>query len=170
MIKMHILFFEVMHLNKSNWKPYVYAVIIVEAIGALSSWLTKDGMEVLDNLPQSVFTPPDIVFPIVWAVLYALMGIGISRIWLLRSSDARSKGIWLFIIQLIFNFLWSIVFFNFRGFGFALIWLLVMWILIIVMIVEFFKVDKPAAWMQIPYVLWVTFAAYLNYVTWMYNR
>ena len=69
-----------------------------------------------------------------------------------------------------FNFFWSIIFFNLQAFGFALLWLLVLWGLILLMILSFRKTDAPAAWLQVPYLLWVTFAAYLNFGVWMLNR
>ena len=81
----------------------------------------------------------------------------------------RTRGLLLFLAQLVFNFFWSIIFFNLQSFGFALVWLLVLWVLILWMLLTFFKVDKTAALLQIPYLLWVTFAAYLNYGVWMLN-
>ena len=79
------------------------------------------------------------------------------------ASNARSRSLLLFLIQLAFNFFWSIIFFNFQNFGLAFIWLIVLWGLILLMILSYRKVDKLAAWLQIPYLLWVTFAAYLNF-------
>ena len=76
----------------------------------------------------------------------------------------------MFVVQLVMNFFWSLIFFNAQAYGVALIWLLVMWLLIIGMIVRFFRVDRTAALLQIPYLLWVTFAAYLNYGVWMLNK
>ena len=115
-------------------------------------------------------SPPSIVFPIVWGILFALMGIGAARIYLAPASNARSRSLLLFLIQLAFNFFWSIIFFNLQNFGFAFIWLIALWILILFMILFFRKVDKLAAWLQIPYLLWVTFAAYLNFGVWLLNR
>lgn len=74
------------------------------------------------------------------------------------------------MIQLVFNFFWSIIFFNFQAFGFVFIWLIILWGLILWMILSFRKVDKLAAWLQIPYLLWVTFAAYLNFGVWLLNK
>ena len=115
-------------------------------------------------------SPPAIVFPIVWGILFALMGIGAARIYLAPTSGARSRSLLLFLIQLIFNFFWSIIFFNFQAYGFAFIWLLILWFLILLMILSFRKVDKLAAWLQLPYLLWVTFAAYLNFGVWLLNK
>ena len=98
------------------------------------------------------------------------MGIGAARIYLSPMSAQRTRSLLLFFLQLIFNFFWSIIFFNLQAFGFALIWLVVLWLLILWMILSFAQVDKVAALLQIPYLLWVTFAAYLNYGVWMLNR
>ena len=121
------------------------------------------------TVEQPPLTPPSIVFPIVWAVLIALMGFGAARIYSAQASRARTHGLLLFLVQLAFNFFWSIIFFNLQNFGFALIWLILLWLLILWMIFSFRKVDPLAAWLQIPYLLWVTFAAYLNLGVWLLN-
>ena len=120
-------------------------------------------------LQKPPLSPPGIVFPIVWGILYALMGIGAARIYLAPESRERTRSLLLYFVQLMFNFFWSIIFFNFQRFGFALIWLLVLWVLILRMILAFRRVDKTAALLQIPYLLWVTFAAYLNFGVWRLN-
>ena len=114
-------------------------------------------------------SPPGVVFPIVWGILFALMGIGGARIYQTPASNARSRALKLFFIQLAFNFCWSIIFFNLQWFGLALVWLIVLWGLILWMILWFSKVDPLAAWMQVPYFLWVSFAAYLNLGVWLLN-
>lgn len=114
-------------------------------------------------------SPPGWVFPLVWTVLYALMGIGAARVSLTQEGKDRSRALNVFVAQLIVNFFWSLIFFNARAYGFAFVWLLLLWLLIIWMILAFRKVDKVAAWLQIPYFLWVTFAAYLNYGVWKLN-
>ena len=98
------------------------------------------------------------------------MGIGAARIYLTPASGARSRALLLFLIQLLFNFLWSIVFFNLQAFGFAFIWLVALWLLILWMTVSFYRIEPLSGLMQIPYLLWVTFAAYLNFGVWLLNR
>ena len=105
----------------------------------------------------------------VWTILFALMGIGAARIYLAPPSKARSRGLNLFIAQLVVNFFWSPVFFNLQAFGLAFFWLLLLWGLVIWMILTFRKVDRTAANLQIPYLLWLTFAAYLNAGVWYLN-
>lgn len=132
--------------------------------------MTKDGTEIYKaTVAKPPLSPPSIVFPIVWMVLFALMGIGAARIYMAPASPIRSRSLLLFLIQLVFNFFWSIIFFNLQSFGFAFVWLIVLWILILWMTLSFREVDRLAAWLQIPYLIWVAFAAYLNLGVWILN-
>lgn len=97
------------------------------------------------------------------------MGIGAARIYATAASQRRTVALEVYLLQLAFNFFWSIIFFNFQAFGFALLWLLVLWGLILAMIRVFYPLDRTAALLQIPYLLWVTFAAYLNFGVWLLN-
>ncbi len=115
-------------------------------------------------------SPPGWLFPVAWILLYALMGIGAAKIYRTPPSKNRSLGLNLFIAQLVVNFFWSPVFFNLQAFGFAFFWLLLLWVLVLWMILTFRKVDPLAAKLQIPYLLWLTFAAYLNLGVWYLNR
>ena len=156
---------------KNHWKPYTFWIHLTEALGALSGWLTKDATELyMTTIEKPPLSPPGWVFPIVWTILFALMGIGAARIRLSPSSKDRSRGINLFIAQLVINFFWSLIFFNAQAFGFAFIWRLLLWGLVIWMIVSFGKANPLAAKLQIPYLIWLTFAAYLNYGVWRLNR
>ena len=157
-------------MKKSTWKTYVFWILLTEAVGALSGWLTKAATNsYTDTIVQPPLSPPATAFPIVWGILFALMGIGAARVYLAPASGARFRGLLLFFLQLLFNFFWSIIFFNFQAFGFAFIWLVILWILFLLMILSFRKVDRLAAWLQIPYLVWVTFAVYLNYGVWILN-
>lgn len=157
-------------MKKRNWKPYIFWIIFAEAIGGLSGWLTREGMELYRTaIIKPPLSPPGIVFPIVWSILFALMGVGVTRIYLSPVSNDRSRALGIFLLQLAFNFFWSIIFFNLQNFGLALLWLVVLWVLILWMIKSFRKIDPLSAWLQIPYLLWVTFAAYLNFGVWRLN-
>lgn len=146
-------------------------ILLTEAVGGLSGWLTREGSKLYSQtIVQPPLSPPGIVFPIVWAILFVLMGISGARIYLAPASGARSRGLAIFWVQLAFNFCWSLIFFNGQWFGFAFLWLLVLWVLILWMIWTFYTIDPPAAWLQVPYALWVTFAAYLNFGVWVLNR
>jgi len=155
---------------KKPWKAYVFWIALSEAVGALSGWITNGAMEAYNQtVVKPPLSPPDIVFPIVWGILFALMGIGAARVYLAPESGSRTLGLTLFFMQLAVNFSWSIFFFNLMAFGFAFFWILLLWGLIAAMAVVFRQADRPAAYLQIPYLLWVAFAAYLNFATWMLN-
>ena len=157
-------------MKKQDWKPYVVWIIFTEAVGGLSGWLTREGMEFYrTTIIKPPLSPPGIVFPIVWTILFALMGVGAARIYISPASRDRSRALGIFLFQLVFNFFWSIIFFNLRSFGLALLWLVVLWLLILWMIQAFHKTDPLSAYLQIPYILWVTFAAYLNFGVWRLN-
>jgi len=153
-----------------SWKDYAVGIFLVEAVGGLASWLTRTGREAYKLMvTKPPLTPPDILFPIVWAILYALMGIGAVRIWYADISRARTWGLIIFAAQLSLNFIWNFVFFQFQVFGLAFLLLLVLLVLIVLMIYFFSKVDLTAAKLQIPYLLWVGFATYLTGMVWYLN-
>ena len=155
---------------KRNWKTYLLWIALAEGVGAVSGWLTREGTAFYKEFVEKpALAPPAIVFPIVWGILYALMGISAARVSLTPASNARSAGLNLFVGQLIVNFFWSLIFFNLRSYGFALIWLGLLWVLILWMILAFHRTDRTAAWLQVPYLLWVSFAAYLNWGVWVLN-
>lgn len=149
-------------------KPYVISIIIALAVGGLSALFTNDNMEIYSQINQPPLAPPSFLFPIVWTILFTLMGISSAIVYVKNTSHSQ-KALIIYAIQLIVNFLWSIIFFNLRTYLFAFIWLVFLWILILKMIFEFYKVSKLAAYLQIPYLLWVTFAAYLNFMIFILN-
>lgn len=159
-----------MKIDKSKIKVYAVFLLITGAVGGLSALLTNMGMESYKAVEKPPLTPPDIVFPIVWSILYTLMAISASRVWLTDNSRLRNRGIIVYFIQLFFNFFWSILFFNFQAYGFAFLWILGLWLLILIMIVKFYQIDKIAGLLQIPYLLWVTFAGYLNLMVYQLNK
>ena len=103
------------------------------------------------------------------SLLYALMGISASRIWLRAESLGRSRSLRLYLLQLGFNFFWSFLFFSFQAYGLAFLWLAVLWLLVVRMILSFYETDRPAAWLQLPYLIWLLFAACLNLGVWKLN-
>ena len=155
---------------KKTWKVYTFWILLAEGVGALSGWLSRDGMKIYETaITQPPLSPPPWLFPIVWGILYALMGISAARVWLAPPDIHRSRGLNLFLIQLVFNFFWSLIFFNLQAFGFSLLWLILLWGLVLWMILEFRKVDRLSGNIQIPYLLWLTFAVYLNFGVWYLN-
>ena len=154
---------------KKTW-IFVINITIALGVGALSA-LVSGNMDIFDTVPKPPLSPPPILFPIVWTILFTLMGIGISLVLVSDSKpDQKKKSLKLYITQLIFNFFWSVIFFNLRLFGIAFFWLLALLVLIILMTISFNKSSKAAAYLQIPYILWVTFAGYLNLAIYFLSR
>ena len=159
-----------MNMNKKR-NTYLFWILLTEAVGLLSGLLSRTGtLDFSQSASQPPLSPPAILFPIVWTVLYALMGFGAARIRLSPPSPEGKRGINLFITQLIVNFFWSLIFFNAQAYGFAFLWLLLLWGLVLWMILTWRKIDPLAAKLQIPYLLWLTFAAYLNFGVWLLNH
>ena len=155
-----------------KWKPYIISVAIALGVGALAAFFTRNSMDIYGALNQPPLAPPSWIFPVVWIILYTLMGISSAMVWIKGEGNGidTTFPLKIYTVQLVFNFLWSIVFFNLRWYLFAYIWLMLLWVLIIVMIVQFRRISRIAGNLQIPYLLWVTFASYLNLMIYILNR
>ena len=152
-------------------KPrYLLWIFVTELAGILSGIFSRGGFKLYASMVEKPsLSPPAILFPIVWTFLYGLMGVGAARVASVPAGTQRSQALNLFVIQLTVNFFWSLIFFNAQAFGFAFLWLILLWILVLLMIISFYRTDKLAALLQLPYFLWVSFAAYLNYMVWQLN-
>ena len=149
-----------------NWKNLITAISIPLAVGGLSALLTGDGMQSFQTVNQPPLSPPAWLFPLVWIILYILMGIAS---YLVVRKEGSSKALTLYAIQLIFNFFWSVWFFGFGWYLFSFLWLICLWILILATLVSFYRISKPAGCLLLPYLLWVTFAGYLNLGVYLAN-
>ena len=148
---------------KIRWKSLLVCIALPLAVGALAAFLTREGMERFGALNQPPLSPPDWLFPVVWTILYTLMGIASYQVYHADAPDAvRKRALWCYGVQLLFNFLWSIFFFELGLYYFAFFWLLVLWGLIFLTIVLFNRAKKGAGWLLLPYIVWVSFALYLN--------
>ncbi len=157
---------------KNKTKSYIISIIIALAVGGLSALITSGNMNLYDEIITPALAPPAILFPIVWTVLYTLMGISAAMVYNSDTATASEKtsALYTYGISLFFNFFWSIIFFNMRRFLFAFVWLLVLLFLIVRTIMKYYKINPTAAFLQIPYAIWVTFAGYLNFAIWYLNR
>lgn len=151
---------------KINVPNLLTAIAIPLATGGLSAWLTRDGMNAFASVRQPPLSPPMWIFPVVWILLYVLMGVAS---YLAVEAGVSTNALILYALQLFFNFFWSIWFFGFGWYLFAFLWLLVLWVLILATAVSFYRVSKPAGYLMLPYLLWVTFAAYLNLGVYLYQ-
>lgn len=151
----------------SKFKIYAKSILIPLIIGGLVGWIISGPMD-YNELNQPPLAPPGFIFPIVWTILYILMGIsyGILETKNLIDSEINSIYYW----QLFVNALWSIIFFVLKWRFFAFLWIILLAVLVITMIIRFYEKDKTAGLLQIPYILWVLFATYLNFGTYLLNR
>lgn len=134
-------------------------------VGGIAGYLTSSEIKswyLLLNKPS--WNPPNNLFAPIWTTLYLLMGYAFYRIWVIKeNSEMKYWGMGLFVVQLALNFLWSFIFFKQHNIGWAFVEIIVMWLAILCTIIAFSKIDKPAAWLLVPYISWVSFAAILNY-------
>lgn len=141
----------------------IIAILLPMVLGGFSGFLTANSInDWYVTLNQPSFNPPNWVFGPVWTTLYLIMGISLYRIWRLPATEERNYAIKIFALQMILNFFWSLIFFKWHLIGLALVEIIVMWIAIAMMIHHFRKLDAAAGYMNIPYLLWVSFASVLN--------
>lgn len=152
-------------------KAWIICLMIPLAVGGLAAWLTMGSMEQFASLAQPPLPPPGWVFPVAWTVLYLLMGAASCLIWQSDALQPEKKGAltW-YALQLAVNFVWPLLFFGAGEYGIALLWLLLLIILVLMTIAAFGDISRTAAWLLVPYLLWLLFAAYLNAGVWALNR
>lgn len=153
-----------------KWLTLIFAIVISQLAGFLGSLftITSSGSWYAEITKPS-FNPPNEVFGPVWTILYLLMGIALYLILVSKNSQNRKIGLYLFFTQLILNTLWSILFFGVQSPLFAFIEIIILWIAILFTILYFYKINKTASYLLIPYMLWVTFAAILNFRIYLLN-
>ena len=150
-------------------RSFLYSSAITFIFAILGGIVTYIGMPRFQNTVQPPLSPPAYLFPIVWTLLFLLMSVSAAIIY--DSGDEISpKALFLYMIQLTLNFWWCVLFFGFRLYFFSFIWLLLLLLTVFIMTVLFYRVNKLAGILQIPYILWLMFAAYLNFGIWFLNR
>ena len=149
----------------------LFAVIISELAGVVGALFTTPSIQTwYATLVKPAFSPPNWIFGPVWVTLYLLMGIAAFLVWRKGFSHKTVKiALGVFVFQLVLNSLWSILFFGLHNPFLALVEIIVMWLAIVATMFTFYKVSKPAMYLLVPYILWVSFAAYLNYEIWKLN-
>ena len=154
-----------------NSKPYIISIFISVGTGVFSAFLTRGNMDIYDEIAMPPLSPPSILFPIVWTILYVLMGISAALIYKTPlKSVQKESALKTYAASLVVNFTWNLIFFNFRAYLLAFIWLLLLLWLVIKTIFSYLKINPLAAYLQIPYALWVAFAGYLTVGIWLLNR
>lgn len=149
--------------SNRNVAVFIKSVALPLVVGLVASLLTRQSMQVFSELNKPPLSPPAILFPIVWTVLYTLMGISFYLILTSGGSEEEiQKAARTYYLQLAVNFLWPTFFFNLQWYLFSFIWLMFLWVLVLIMLKRFSTISKVAMWINVPYLIWLTFAAYLN--------
>lgn len=155
-----------------NWVKLLISIALPLMVSAAAGYFTVTGLgSWYQNLQKPSWNPPNWLFGPVWTVLYIMMGIAFYLVW--RSGAAvrtKQKAMGAWIVQLVLNFLWSFIFFNQHAIGSALIEIIILWLAILVTIFLFARCSKAAAWLLVPYISWVSFAAFLTYTIWILNK
>ena len=152
---------------KINIKQLLFYILITIGIGSFPALFIKFS-DNYNNLNKPPLSPPGILFPIVWTILFILMGVSIYRI--VRTNDFGVDSLKiLYFVQLIVNALWTPIFFGLNAYLFAFIWLILLLILVIIMTIKFYYLDKTSAYLLIPYIIWLIFAGYLNFSIYILN-
>lgn len=154
---------------KIQWKKLLACIAVPLIVGGLSAILSRSGMAEFENVIKPPLTPPAWLFPICWTVLYILMGTA-SYIVFVSDSEIKRNALFFYGIQLAMNFFWSLIFFNKAWYLFAFMWLVMLWAMILVTMLKFYKISERAGDLLLPYILWVTFAGYLNFGIFILNR
>lgn len=156
-----------MNIDKKN---LLKNILIPLLVGGLTAFLTRNSMSAFADLNQPPLSPPSILFPIVWTILYTLMGTSFSLIeTAVVPSDLKAEAKFLYVLQLIVNFLWPVFFFNLNWYLFSFFWIILLIIIVLHMMKQFSYISKLAVYLNIPYLIWLIFASYLNYGVWILN-
>lgn len=152
---------------KINWKKLIIFIVVTFVIGGFFSFFINS-RGFYNSLDKPPLSPPGVLFPIVWSILYVLMGISL---YLVSESNSMNKeqSYLIYIVQLVVNSLWTLLFFGFGLQFLSFLWILLLIVLVVIMIINFYKANELAGLLQIPYLLWLLFAAYLNLAIFIIN-
>lgn len=154
-----------------KWKPLLISLAIPLAVGGLAAYLTRDGMRVFASVNQPPLSPPAWLFPVVWTILYLMMGLACYLVATAPiSQPRRERALTVYGLSLAANFLWPILFFTMEAWGAAFVCLVLLWVLVAATMLLFSCIDRRAGQLLIPYLVWLSFAAYLNLGVWLLNR
>lgn len=148
--------------KKPGWKSLAVLGGITLGLGGLVGWLTSGEMSFYDGLTKPAFAPPGWLFPVAWSLLYASMALSIWLV-LRTGSGSRWMLLGLYAVQLIINLIWPVIFFKLQALGLAFFWLVLLWGLVLILMLQSFRFSKAAGWLLVPYIGWVSFAGYLSF-------
>lgn len=154
---------------KMQWKKLFVCIAIPLAVGGISAVISRGGISAFENAVKPPLTPPAWLFPLCWTVLYVLMGVA-SYLVAVSDEILRGNALLFYGVQLILNFVWPLIFFDLSLYLLAFVWLVILWAIILVTMLKFYKITERAGDLMLPYILWVTFAGYLNFGVFLLNK
>jgi len=156
---------------KLNYKRLIISLALPQLVGIVGSFFTTPAISTwYATLKRPSFSPPNWLFGPAWITLYILMGISVYLIWQKVEKNKKARSVmWLFWVHLVFNASWSVIFFGLQNPGLAFVNIIIMWLLIVVLMIKFWRINRWASYLLIPYLLWVSFASVLNYFIWYLN-
>ncbi len=155
---------------KFDLKKLLISIAIPLIVGGISAFITRGSQDTYANFNNPPLAPPSWLFPIVWSILYVLMGVSLYLVWNSKADYESKKGAIVFwVLQLAFNFIWSPIFFIWQNFFLAFIVLVLIFVFALITVIKFYNISKPAALLQIPYLIWLVFAGYLNLGVYLLN-
>lgn len=154
---------------KKKTKTLLTALAVPLGVGAVSGFLTQGSMDTFEKLKQPPLTPPGWLFPVVWTGLFAMMGAASYLVVISPETENKKRALILYGVQLAVNFLWPVFFFNAGWYLLAFAWLLLLWYLVYLCMRSFSEISQNAGYLMIPYLVWLTFAGYLNLAIFLLN-
>lgn len=150
---------------------FLVSIFVCLLAGAIGSLFTTPQIDTwYANLNKPGFNPPNYIFAPVWTTLFILMGVALFLAWTNFKKNKTAKGaVVFFMVHLVINIMWSVVFFGAQNPGLAMIVIIALWLMIAMLVIQFYKINKYAGYLLIPYLLWVSFASVLNYNIWQLN-
>lgn len=148
--------------KKPTWRSLVTLIVSTIGLGAIVGFITQRDSNFYEELAKPAFAPPGWLFPVAWTLLYAAMAIAM---WLVLREQGRDRWVLLglYAVQLAVNLIWPYLFFTRRALGLAFFWLILLWMLVAIMLYQFFRERRAAGWLIVPYQLWLSFAGVLNF-------
>jgi translocator protein len=156
-------------INIVDWKLFIMCIVACLGLGTISGLLTANSVDVYKTINLPDLAPPSILFPIVWTILYILMGLSLYLVLLKRDSEDIRLPVAIFVSQFILNFIWAPIFFTYAEYLLSFIIIVIMWVLVLAMIITFRRINPVAGYMQIPYLLWLIVAGYLSWNVYVLN-
>lgn len=152
-----------------SWGALLFFLLFPLLVGAIAGFLIREQLPIYQSIQKPPFAPPSILFPIIWTILYLLMGYSAYLVFQSQSTN-RQAALSVFFLQLLCNFFWPLIFFNLQAYLTAFLWLVTLFLLVLYLSILFCEISVKASLLLLPYLLWLLFAGYLNFGVYLLNR